>query len=247
MKENAHQVGLQIITRPKEVEASLWRRYRFESDGACRETLFDRYHRLALIIARQEFRRRPPYGLDRKDFEQLAYGGLLEAIDRFDPLRGAPFSAFARHRIRGAISDGLMQSSEIAAQYSQRRRTEMERMKDLAPGAIHGATDFIAELSDMATLLAIGLIAENDGLSSFGSPSPQGDGYGTVAWREMQISVLNEIDRLPPQEKSVMQQHYFNGVEFKNIARLLGLSKGRVSQLHRSALERIRARLQVSD
>lgn len=42
-------------------------------------------------------------------------------------------------------------------------------------------------------------------------------------------------------------QHYFNGVEFKHIAELLGVSKGRVSQLHRAALEKVRARLRLSD
>jgi RNA polymerase sigma factor FliA len=243
MKQAAAQLGLKIIERPKQVEASLWRRFRFESDHACREALFNRYHRLASVIARHEFRRRPPYGLERRDFEQLAYGGLLEAIDRYDPLRGAPFEAYARHRIRGAISDGLARSSEIASQYSHRRRQEMDRAASIAAGQSHASADFISDLASMATLLAIGWIAEESRSDRGAPPSPRAEGYDTLAWRELEISVAQEIDRLPEQEKSVMQQHYINGLEFKTIAELLGVSKGRISQIHRAALERIRTHL----
>src|SRR5689334_877835 len=104
------QSGLALIQRPQEVEASLWRRLRFEDEGQCRELLFNRHLALAKSIAWREYRRRPPHGLEREDFEQLAMSGLLEAIDRFDPLLGAPFASFAKHRIRGAVADGASRS-----------------------------------------------------------------------------------------------------------------------------------------
>src|SRR5580698_2572320 len=46
-------------------------------------------------------------GVERADL--IAYGslGLVEAADRFDTSRGVPFVAFARHRISGAILDGI--------------------------------------------------------------------------------------------------------------------------------------------
>jgi RNA polymerase sigma factor FliA len=247
MKPPASQTGLRLVERPKEVEASLWRRLRFENHPGCRELLFNRYHGLARIIALHEFRRRPPHGLERKDFEQLAYGGLLEAIDRFDPLRGAPFEAYARHRIRGAISDGLAQSNESAAQYASRRQMELERTRSARPEKQDDAADCVAELADMATLLAIGFIVESGG-SDAGSDAHVGlDAYGTLAWRDIQLSILQEIDRLPEAEKSIMRHHYLNGVEFRHIADMLGISKSRVSQLHRAAIERVRARLRLSD
>lgn len=48
---------------------------------------------------------------------------------------------------------------------------------------------------------------------------------------------------MPAAEKAVIQHHYSNGVDFTHIARALGLSKGRVSQLHHSALKRLREQL----
>lgn len=39
-------------------------------------------------------------GLERDDFEQEGRLGLMTAADRFEPERGVPFSAFARHWVR---------------------------------------------------------------------------------------------------------------------------------------------------
>lgn len=230
--------GLLLLERPLLVEAAFWRRLRLEGDEACRTALFDLYVGRARAIARHEMKRRPSYGLDRGDFEQLAFSGLLEAIDRFDPMRGAPFDAFARHRIRGAIADGIAKSSENAAQFGARRRLEQERLRDLrreSPGE-----SSIAELAELASALAIGMIAENARLEYDG----EGAGlYQSVAWRDLELQIIGEIDNLPETERTVVRQHYLNDVPFTEIAQLLKLSKGRVAQLHRAAIMRIRLRV----
>jgi RNA polymerase sigma factor for flagellar operon FliA len=247
MSARAPRAGLKLVEREKEVEASLWRRLRFDNEARCREALFDRHRRMARAVAFHEFRRRPPYGLERNDFEQLAYSGLLEAIDRFDPLRGAPFEAFARLRIRGAIADGLARSNESGAQYSHRRRTELERLRSLRVESDAGGLDPVSELSDLAVALAIGIMAETATLGGDETASSSGlDAYESLSWRELQLSILKEIEQLPGSEKSVMQQHYLSGVSFTQIAALLGVTKGRVSQLHRAAIHRVRDRLHVS-
>lgn len=212
--------------------------------------LFDRYLDLARAVAGGERRRRPAYGLDRADFEQLAFRGLLEAIDRFDPLRGSPFPAYARPRIRGAISDGAIHSSEVSAQYSARRRIESERLRSLKAAdrdkAAENGEDYLAQLAELAASLAIGLMAEN--AAGFHEGAGSGlDAYESLAWRELQINLAREVERLPDRERTVIRQHYLNGVAFSEIARMMGLSKVRISQLHRSALKRVRERLKYSD
>ena len=244
MKASQHCVGLSLVEREREVEASLWRRLRYENDFNCRERLFEHYQSLARRIAIGELQRRPGYGLDRSDFVQLAYGGLLEAIDRFDPLHGAPFSAYARRRIRGAISDGLARSSEGAAQYSHARRLEAERLRSLndAP-ASQGTDSAIAQLSDIAVALALGFIVESSKRAADGRDIAELRAYESVAWREAELSVMQEIEQLPEVEQTILKQHYLKEMSFKDIASMLRLSKGRVSQLHRAALERLRTRI----
>lgn len=248
MRPRQALLGVTLVQRPAWVEASLWRRLRFESQTSCREAIFSNYHDLAKKIASFEFRRRPAYGLERNDFEQLAYRGLLEAIDRFDPLRGAPFSAYARPRIRGTISDALARSSEEGARYSERRRLERERLSSLAPSRAQVERDPVHALSDLAIALAIGFLLEDTAaLDGSIATDVTINGYHSIDWGEMQVCVLAEIENLPAAERTILQQHYLSGVSFKLIADMLGLSRGRISQLHRKALAQVRARLQVSE
>lgn len=109
------RVGFDLLLVPPRVEASLWRRLRFENEKGCREQIFTRYRVLARAIARRQHGRRPKHGADLGDMEHFAYEGLLQAIDRYDPLRGIPFGAYARRRIVGSIADGSARMSESDA------------------------------------------------------------------------------------------------------------------------------------
>ena len=51
------------------------------------------------------------------------------------------------------------------------------------------------------------------------------------------------MNGLPARERDILRHHYIDGVGFDQLAVLLGVSKGRVSQLHRSALDLLRKRL----
>lgn len=48
------------------------------------------------------------------------------------------------------------------------------------------------------------------------------------------------VENLSGLEKQVIELYYFNAIPFKEIAVLLDLSKGRISQIHSSALANIR-------
>ncbi|HZG34079.1 MAG TPA: sigma factor, partial [Sphingopyxis sp.] len=100
MRRRRHHHGLDLIVRPERVEAALWR-HSLGNFTAARSELFSHYVRFAQTIARDRFLARRPSNYDLADVEQLAYEGLLHAIDRFEPLRPVPFRAFARPRIAG--------------------------------------------------------------------------------------------------------------------------------------------------
>jgi RNA polymerase sigma-B factor len=79
-------------------EQRLWRLHA-AGDAAARDQLVERYLRLAQSLARRYARTSEP--LD--DLEQVAYVGLVEAVDRFDADRGVAFSSFAVPTILGEI------------------------------------------------------------------------------------------------------------------------------------------------
>ncbi len=236
------RAGFDLLLMPPRVEASLWRRFRFEREFGCREQIFSRYRSLARSLARKHLHARPRNGVEQGDMDQFAYEGLLSAIDRFDPLRGIPFGAFARRRIIGSIADGTAQMTEMDAQYSYRRRAEKDRVRSIGVDA--DAPDPLRALADLAAGLAIGLMLEGTNLIE---PSNGADhrpnAYESLAWRELQSLITHEIARLPDRESLIIRQHYEFGVSFTHIAQLLGLTKGRVSQLHASAIARLRGRI----
>jgi len=236
--------GLDLVVQPERVEASLWRRLRNCAEAACREALFNRYVALARSVAGRHFNRRPPPRPELTDYQQFAYTGLLQAIDRFDPLRGVPFPSFAKPRIVGSISDGIAQMSEIDAQCSQRRQIENERIRSLRSREEEGPGEAIFRLSRLAAGLAIGLILEGSPPVLEGQlvdPSPSA--YDSLQFRQLQMRLAEAVSGLPEKEAIVIRQHYLNGLGFGQVAELLGLSRGRISQLHHSALRRMRKKI----
>lgn len=232
--------GIEIVVDPLRAEMSLWRRFRYEDDWRCRERLFDRYFALARAIAGRLFRQRAAQRIERGDFDQFACEGLLHALDRYDPLRGVPFSAYARRRIIGNVAGGIASMSEVATQISHRHRIEQERLRSLT----RTDADPLATLAELAVGLALGLMLDGTGLfTRDDAPDPAPSAYDSLAWRESQALLVAEIGKLPENEACVIRQHYDHGLPFAQVATLMGLSRGRVSQLHRAALERMRRRM----
>lgn len=240
--------GIDLLVRPVRVEASLWRRFRYEAEGGCRALLFDRYAGLAKAIASRHFFRRASKRIERADYEQFAFEGLLQAIDRFDPLKGVPFGAYARRRINGCIADGIARMSEIDAQLSNRHRVEQERLRSLARASGRADEDPISALTELAFGLALGLMLEG---TSIIEPQSGRDfrptAYESLEWRELQARLVREVGRLSQREATLIRQHYDVGLSFAQVADLMGLSRGRVSQIHRSALDKLRQRIGTLD
>ena len=234
--------GLDLVVRPERAEALLWARLRFEKRQEAREPLFNRYAGFARSIAL----RLRPWGQSAnvKDAEQWAYTGLLQAIDSYDPLHGASFPSYAKPRITGSVRDGFARSGELEAQWAHRRTQERERLRSLKRRESGGQPDPIKALGEIAACLAIGLML--DGTRIIGgdeAPDPAPSAYDSLAWRQTHALLAREVERLSPSEATVIKQHYVHGLTFAQVAELMGLSRGRISQLHSAALGKLRKRL----
>ncbi|MBY8825568.1 sigma-70 family RNA polymerase sigma factor [Sphingomonas colocasiae] len=233
---------MDLLVRPDRAEASLWRRFKSSGHPRLRESLFERYRRFARSLARRHARRSALGNDVVADLEQCAYGGLLEAIDRYDPARGTSFLSFATARIAGSIVDGLGNLDEHNAQYRFRRRAERERLDSLiGDEARTGQGNAIGQLTDLIAELALGLILAAEENEASGPYSGRPDsGFDTLAWRQTKILLHQRVDSLSEFERIVVRQHYQNDLLFSQIATMLGLSRGRISQIHKSALGKLR-------
>jgi len=230
---------------PDEAEAALWREKQAGSAEA-REKLFELHLPFARGIAGRQFRDRGRGDLEFADLLQLACTGLLEAIDGYDPGRGVPFRGYAARRVRGSVADGIARTSELREQLSFRRRVRRDRMASLAAegGAAQSSADALAALADLAVGLAVGFMLEGTGLVAGKEASdPRPGPYEGEVFRRVVRRMHEEILALPERERLILRYHYEEGLLFEHIADLLGVTKGRVSQLHRGALGVLRKRL----
>lgn len=235
---------------PPEASQDLWRALAREPAGPARQQIFETYLPFSRRIAARVKRERPGADLDPGDLRQYAAEGLLQAIDRYDPERGAAFEAFAARRIAGSVIDGIGETSELRRQIAFRNRIRTERTRSLAPDDPSRLTtnDALLALTDLAVELALGFMLDDVALASGADRPSQGpSAYETLAWTETVGRVVSAIDTLSEQEGTVVRLHYLEGLEFARIADTLSLSRGRISQIHAAALQRLRRHLPRPD
>lgn len=64
--------------------------------------------------------------------------------------------------------------------------------------------------------------------------------YSRLEQRQTQRQLIGVVERLPAPERRVVLTHYFQLHTFEEVALDMGLTNGRVSQLHHAALRRMR-------
>jgi RNA polymerase sigma factor for flagellar operon FliA len=199
-------------------------------------------------IAAQLYRFRWNSSVEFKEYCQMGALGLVEAAQRFDPARGVAFGSFASWRISGAILNGLASSTELHQQVASRKRRVDDRVRSLSaepPPAERNLSleASLARISSLAMGLAVGFMLEDTGMFDDGQGLNPLDGYANLALRQWRERLRAAVLALPEQEAAVLQRHYFQQQAFVDIAVELGLTKGRISQIHKAGVERLRQRL----
>ena len=65
--------------------------------------------------------------------------------------------------------------------------------------------------------------------------------YRQAEMRQVRERLVQAVDALPAHERTVIRSHYLQEVPFEEVAATLKLTKGRISQIHKQALLRLRA------
>ena len=193
-------------------------------------------------LAGRIYARRPHDEVQFDEYEQFAMVGLLEAVERYAPDAGAAFRTFAFPRIQGAIMNGLARLTERQQQMAQRRHAAAERAESFMPEplSLERTEELLSELGEIGVGLALGFILEGDGLYPEPQSEPGADPYAQFELRQVHQQLWKMVGRLTERERGIIEMHYKQSRRFEEIARVLGVGKSRVSQLHRQAIVRLR-------
>ena len=213
------------------------------------------------VIARQVARELGRL-VELEDLRSMGHQGLLEAARRFDESRGSSFRRFANYRVRGAMIDGVRKGAPLPRRAHARLRSLEAALlvseaaaEDAPPGSATTMLDARASeqrlsdhLADMATAMAMGLLAV-PARGDDGEPSALDIGETpeeALEHAELRQLVLQALEDLPEDERTLVRRHYLEGERFDHVATSLGLSKSWGSRLHTRAIARLTKRLRSS-
>jgi RNA polymerase sigma factor for flagellar operon FliA len=202
-----------------------------------------------------------PVHVDVDDLVHAGVLGLFDAASKFNPEKQVVFSSYAKHRIKGAILDSLRQLDWASRDMRRRHKQVEAATRDLAATLQRAPTE--AEIAErlgmdvdrwrtmMLDLRNVGLVSastrsnENEELPAPdfpGKPETQPD---SMCAREQLRSVLGDaMKKLPERYQKVVSLYYTSEMTMKEIGGVLGINESRVSQIHKSALEKMAVVLQ---
>ncbi|MEE8058556.1 MAG: sigma-70 family RNA polymerase sigma factor [Pseudomonadales bacterium] len=222
----------------------LWTRCRDLSDIAARNALIEHYSKLVRMVAASLYGKRPDDEIEFDEYYQFGLVGLIQSVDRYRPDKNAAFETFASYRIRGAILNGLEKVTERRDQSAFRARMRKERLASLSDtNNKKQNSSLFEEMVNLTLGLAVGFMLEDTSLIQKDEANYDDRAYQSTELSRLKSLLVDAVDTLSERERLVIQYHYFQQTPFENIADILSVSKGRVSQIHKRALMAIREKL----
>jgi RNA polymerase sigma factor for flagellar operon FliA len=240
------------LPAPGGEELALWRGLRQGTDPVAREKLLALHLPYARVVAASYYGKRFHDEIEFDDYHQYASLGLLEAMERFDPERGAQFRTFAARRMHGAILDGIERLTEKQQQIAARRRARAEQLEaskelaaqraGLAAGTVpRHPQQLLHYMAEVGVGLALAWMLDGTAMVDDPERAESVPFYRSTEIRQLRERLLQVVDALPAQERTVVRYHYLQEIPFDQVAAMLHLTKGRISQIHKQALLRLRA------
>ena len=239
----------------------LWRAYKFDGDLQAKDALIQQCLPLVKSTARRLYMYASP-SHDADDLASVGIMGLLDAIEKFLPTKGASFKTYAGYRIRGAMLDEIRaldwvpRSVREKASALERAYTRLEQQLGETPTEMAIAEEMgvsIDELNAMLTdvsctsmLTLEELFQDEEGQNvahDYIADPNHVSVEDTLTYEETRDLLADAIEGLPKQEKLVIGLYYNDELTMKEVGLVLGVSESRVCQIHSSAVLRLRAQI----
>ncbi len=201
-----------------------------------------------------------PRHVDREELARAGALGLVEASRRYDEDRGVPFERFAAQRIRGAILDSVR-----AADWAPRSVRLLARRLESTEQYLASELGRVPTLQEMATELGVGMdelsklrdrlfrsvvlaldhetssdadedLTLVDVLEDANSIEPSEE----LETRELHSYLRDAVSLLPERQRFVIVGYFLEGKTSQDLARFLGVTESRISQLRSEALRNLK-------
>jgi RNA polymerase sigma factor for flagellar operon FliA len=190
--------------------------------------------------------------IEIEDLLQLGMVGLVEAAHNYSPQNDVPFASYAKLRIKGAIVDYLRKSSNLCRgtirrkQDYERAKRSLEKKLNRDPSVEEIAIELQVEVDEISKW------KHDFAVSQHKSIDEATEAYGDFLF-SMEESVEEKIfngqlkqllrenlTSLNQQQLMVLQLYYVDELNVYEIAEVLSVTTGRVSQIKSAAVKTLR-------
>lgn len=206
-----------------------------------------------------------PNWVDKRDLINAGVIGLIDAVNNFDVSKGVKFESYATARIRGAMLDEL-RSLDWIPRSTRAKSREIENAISRLIGKL-GRLPNDSEITDElgwdsnkyykaieqvsgTTLLSLDEMVET---ASGGEPirrldtisGEESSTLDNMERRELLENVVKILKSLSEQERLAVSLYYYEELTLKEIGQVMNVSESRVSQIHTTAILKLRAKLRI--
>ena len=240
----------------RELQRAKFVEYRRTGERQLRNELIEAHQGLAAHIARRFANR----GEQLDDLKQVAFVGLLKAVERFDPGRNLEFSTFATATIEGELKRHFR--DKTWAIRPPRRRQELHLRLGSAVGELSQQLGRAPRVPEVAAHLGVTEDEVLDAMDAGGAYRPSsldaphgGSESGSLESRigaedtgfelaEHRLVVEELLSGLPEREQTIVRLRFFEDMGQAEIAAQVGISQMHVSRLLARTLLQLREELQ---
>jgi RNA polymerase sigma factor for flagellar operon FliA len=194
--------------------------------------------------------------LDVDDLLQLGMLGLVEAAHNYSPKENVPFAAYATLRIKGSIVDYLRKSSNLCRgtirrkQDYEKAKRKLEKTLNREPDAHEIASELQIDLTELTKW------NHDFAVSQHQSIEEATEAYGDFLFSadisveekifdgQLKDILRNKLENLNQQQLLVLQLYYVEELNVYEIAEVLSVTTGRVSQIKSAAIKNLRSMIE---
>ncbi|HEY4009829.1 MAG TPA: FliA/WhiG family RNA polymerase sigma factor [Acidobacteriaceae bacterium] len=231
----------------------------YEDSAASEEALREHLPMVRFLALR--IRERLPQQVEIEDLISAGVVGLMDAMQKFDPEKKVQFRTYAQFRVRGAMLDSLRALDWGPRDLRRKGRAVEEAIRSLSAKLGEAPTEgevakemgldlnayqqLLGELSGLELSSLNATPGEDAGVEALAllPAGPEDDPFVQCQSNEMRRLLAQAIEDLPERERTVLTLYYYEELTMREVGATLGVVESRVSQLHSSAMARLRVAL----
>lgn len=213
-----------------------------------------------MSIVHQEVKKMMRRGVVQHEYNELVQIGtigLIQAVHRFDEIKGQSFSKYARIRVQGSILDELRKRDWVPRSVRQRSKklkiSEQHLQEKLKRSPTKEEVCSYLDIDEkrFSSYLFHSEIAKVVSMDAGENPireqisshthNPQED----ILKKERMAALKECIETLLPQEREIVEQYYFQNKNMKTIAEYFGVTESRICQIHRKVKQKLAQKMRV--